>query len=340
MSNEPRRRALIARTAAGIALLISAAAYGSAVTGTVTDASTGVRLPSMIVHAYAANGTDPGLLSTTDSNGKYILSLPPGDYRILAYDQTGVYATSFAADAESFETSPVLKANGDVSNYNFALRTGGSVSGRVIAASAPVSQAVVAVYNLSGTRRGFTVSDAFGDYSIVVPPGSYKLVAYDENKVYAPTFYSFASSFNAAAEVNVAAGKTTQAVDFVLPRAGRITGFVVAVNTGGAVKGMLVEAYNQSGERIASQQMAADQFDLALPAGTYRLVIADLTHLYAPALYGGAASFDDSTAITVGAGELRAGLRFEVLPAGHISGRASSETGEPLAITVAAYNID
>lgn len=327
--------------AAAALLLFAAGSEAAAVSGTVTDATSGLRLTSMIVRAYKATGEDPGLLTTTDSNGRYILSLAPGDYRILAYDQAGVYATSFAGDADSFETSAVFTANADATNYNFALKPGGTVTGRVVSGSTPVRQAVVAAYNLSGTRRGFTVADLSGNYSIVLPPGKYKMVAYDNNKTYAPTFYRFALSFAEATPVDVVARTTTAAVDFVLPRSGRITGFVVDAITGEQVKGLLISAYDKNGELITSQQMTTDQFDLALPAGTYRLVIADTTHLYAPAFFDSATSFEKATALTVGAGELRAGLRFEVVPAAHISGRALTVSGQPIpSITVSAYNLD
>jgi len=138
----------------------------------VTDAASGGRLSSMVVRAYTAAGLDVSA-TTSDSAGRYTLGLPQGDYRILAYDQNGVYATSFGPNADSFETAPILHLTAtDVANYNFALPVGGSISGAVTAAGGSVSQAVVAVYNLSGTRRGFTAADSSGNYSIVVPPGT------------------------------------------------------------------------------------------------------------------------------------------------------------------------
>jgi len=337
-----RPAGVIARLVAGIALLICAGTAGAAsISGVVTDASTTLRLSSMVVRVYAATGEDIGVLTTTDSNGRYVLGLPSGDYRILAYDLNGVYATSFAGDAESFETSSVLKAAADVNNYNFALRPGGTVTGRVLSSSGPISQAVVAAYNLSGTRRGFTTADAKGNYTIVLPAGTYKLVAFDSTNQFAPLFYRFASSFDSALPVDVVERRAVAAVDFVLPRAGRLTGFVVDADTGAPVAGMLVSVYGDDGALVAWQQMKADQFDLAVEPGSYRLVVADITHQYAPSFFGGAASFNESELVSVGAGELRAGLRFEVGPAGHVSGRAWNASGDSLAnITVAAYNVD
>ncbi|MGZ4808139.1 MAG: hypothetical protein ACXV7D_02320 [Thermoanaerobaculia bacterium] len=321
---------------------VALSANAAAISGVVTDFGSGRRLPSMIVSVYTASGIDAGILVTTDSNGRYAIGLSRGDYRILAYDQNGVYATSFAGDAESFETSPALKvADADIPEYNFALRLGGTVTGRVVSGSGLVSGAVVAAYNLSGTRRGFTTADAAANYSIVLPPGRYKLVAYDDGKVYAPAFYSFAATFDAATEVEAVAGRATPAIDFSLLRAGRLTGFVVDTDTGAAVSGLIIAVYDQSGSLVTTQQMTKDQFDLALAPGTYRLVVADPTHQYAPEFFGGAPTFDQSTPLTIGSSELRSGVEFQVVRAAHIRGRIVNISEAPLKdITVAAYNLD
>src|SRR4029079_8967932 len=170
-------------------------------------------------------------------------------YRILAYDQNGLYATSFAADAESFETSPSLTVGGSdtITNYNFALRLGGTVTGRISSGSALVGGAFVAAYTLDGTRRGVINADASATYSIVLPPGTYKLVAYDDGKLYGPVFYRAAATFNTATPVEVVAGRATPAIDFSLPRAGRLAGSVAEAGTGSAVSGLIVAAYDQNG---------------------------------------------------------------------------------------------
>jgi len=322
-------------------ILVASPAHATNVTGTVTDAASGGRLASMVVRAYTAAGQDTSA-TTTDSSGRYTLGLPPGDYRILAYDQSGVYATSFGPGADSFETAPILHlTTADVANYNFALPVGGSMTGNVSAAGGSVSQAVVAVYNLSGTRRGFTAADNSGNYSIVVPPGHYKVVAYDDSKRYAPEFFRFQGSFADANDVQVTQGNTTSPIDFELPLAGHITGFVTDRNTGAAVSGLFISVYDLDSNLIATLLMKTDQFDLPLRAGTYRLVVADLSHQYAPEFYGGANTFANSTPVTVTAGGLQAGVQFRVLPAGHVAGRISTADNGALAnITVAAYNAD
>src|SRR5437867_8246516 len=204
-----------------LCLLLTAATVSAAtIGGTVTDADFKNPLGLMIVAAY----TESGILqstTTTDSQGRYVLGVPAGGYRVLAYDQAGVYATSFGNDAESFETSPVVNVIDSVTGINFALRKGGTVTGLVIAVGAgrPLTGITVAAYNLSGTRRGFTQSDSRGLYSLVLPPGQYKLAAFDESGAFALRFFD-AGSFAAATPVTVVAGQPTAGIIFQVELAG------------------------------------------------------------------------------------------------------------------------
>src|SRR4051812_41550156 len=82
-SRRPRRAFFPAhpagfRLVAAVFVLAAAAATAQAakISGTVFDAGTGSRLASMRVRLYTPAGEDPGLLATTDSNGKYVLNAP------------------------------------------------------------------------------------------------------------------------------------------------------------------------------------------------------------------------------------------------------------------------
>src|SRR6266511_2674879 len=117
--------------AAGIMLLGSITAGAQSITGTVREAQTGTPLRSMVVAVYTSSGNLQAN-ATTDSNGRYEISLPPGRYRALAYDPTGTYATQFAADAPSFEESPETAITGQQSiTVNLTLQRGGTVGGIV-----------------------------------------------------------------------------------------------------------------------------------------------------------------------------------------------------------------
>ena len=322
------------------AVLLAANGQAAKITGTVTDVANGGRLSSMVVRLYTPEGIEAGSEATTDSNGKYQISTSNGAYRILAFDPNGLYATSFQNGADAFELSPTLAVNGDVSGVDFGLQVGGTVSGRVQREDqGGIPQAVVAVYNLSGTRRAVTTTDGTGNYSIVLPPGQFKIVAYDNTKFYATEFYNNAPSFSTASLVTINPRTTFGPANFTLPRAGRVSGFVVDRGSFAPVPGLFISAYDEDGTIVGSQQMTTEQFDLALAPGTYRLVVSDPNHIFAPAFYGSATSFDESTPIAVTGGSVQSGTRIEVDVAGHITGHVFSSNNAPIpGINVSAYN--
>lgn len=324
-------RALLTVVLASAALRADAAN----VTGTVTSAASGDRLAGMVVAAYDASGVLRGTAGT-DATGLYVLTIPAGDYRILAYDPTGVYATSFDANAESFETSPLRSIPAGGAQISFALVKGGAVVGRVQnAAGSPRAGFVVEAYNLSGTRRGFTSTNSTGDYSLVLPPGEYKLVAYDPAGVYAAAFHPGVRSFAEAAPVPVAEGASTP-VAFTLGVAGRVNGTAIDAVTRLPLSSILIYAYTSTGALVAvTTTDASGAFRFALPAGDYRFVAADAARVYATAYYGGSRSFEGGQVVSLSAGGQRDGVQLALTRGARITGRVSAPN-----LLIAAYNLD
>jgi hypothetical protein len=325
-----------------VALLAGTALAGT-ITGTVTAGDTRQPLASMVVAAYDPSGTLRGT-ATTDSAGLYVLTLPAGSYRVLAYDNSGVYATVFDGGAESFETTRVttLGATQTV-HIDFALPPGGDVTGIVSSPSgAAVANGVVEVYNLSGTRRAFTTTNASGGYSVVLPPGEYKVVAYDTSGTFAASFYRDATDFAAATAVRVTARQTTSAIDFRLGVAARVVGSVIDAATQLPLPGMPVFAYSEAGVFVASTVTdASGVFRFSLPAGRYRFVAADPAHVYATGYFAGKRSFAAADVLELIAGRTLPGVQLALVRAGIAAGRVTDANGVALAgITVAAYNLD
>lgn len=323
-------------------LLLTTTVLAGTVTGTVTAADTRQPLSSMVVAAYDESGSLRGT-ATTDATGLYVLTLPAGTYRVLAYDLTGGYATEFTAGAESFETSPqtVVGATGSV-RIDFALQPGGSVRGVVLDPSGnPRPNAVVAAYNLSGTRRGFTTTNAQGTYSMVLPPGEYKLVAFDEGGAFAAAFYREAADFGAATPVRVTARQITTPIDFRLTIAARVVGSVVDATTRMPLAGMAVYAYTESGVLVAVTNSDANGvFRFALPAGRYRFVAADPGRMYATSFHSNRRAFTLADVAQLTVGQLAA-VEFALVRAGALAGRVTNASGAAVAgATVAAYNLD
>jgi len=327
-----------------LSLITASGAAAVSISGTVRDALTQAPLGSMVTAAYTPGGAFQAS-ATTDPQGRYILNVSAGSYRVLAYDRAGVYATGFNGDADSFESSPVVDATNDINALNFSLRRGGTINGSVSAAATGVllSGMTVAAYNLStGTRRGFTQSAANGMYSLVLPPGQYKIAAYDNSGTYAPRFYPDQATFASAATVSVTAGISANGINFQLPIAAHLNGRVFDADANVILSGTTVFAYPLDGIAAAASALsdATGNFTLAVGPGSYKLVVADASQIYAAGYVNDANSFANEGAISVAAGQIVTEIRIPLHRAGSVTGRVT-DSGAPLAgITVAAYNDD
>jgi hypothetical protein len=289
----------------------------------------------MVVSAYEASGLLRGT-ATTDPTGLYVLPLEPGSYRFLAYDPSGFFATMFDANAESFETTPIRSIPATGATISFALVRGGSLIGTVrTTGGAPVAGAVLEVYNLSGTRRGFATATASGQFSIIVPPGDYKVVAYDGTGLYAHQFFPGARSFTEAGVVQVGAAQV-RILEFTLGLAAQVGGLALDRVSRAPLAGMLVYAYSPDGMVVATRKTdPSGQFRFALPSGDYRFVAADPEGNYATAFYQGSSSFQKARIVTASAGVTRNDLQLEMTVGVEILGRVNGSE-----FLVAAYNLD
>lgn len=322
-------------------LLTPALASAQIFNGTVREASSGAALGSMVVAAYTSAGVLQSNV-TTDFNGSYVLAVPAGAYRVLAYDPTGIYATEFANAADSYENSPLTNLGiGGTATFNFALRLGVAITGGVTANGLAVGNVVVAAYNVSGSRRGFAVTGFNGEFSIVVPPGTYKFVAYDDGGFFGPVFYPGKVAFADADALQIIQHQPRR-VGFNLSAAARLAG-TVSDPSGAPLGQMLVMAYTLEGAQAGSTTTdASGRFALSLAAGTYRLAAADPGGTYPTAFYGGADSFGTTAAMVLGPGEMKSSLLLAMKTGGRITGKTiDAASGAPVAgITIAAYNLD
>jgi Carboxypeptidase regulatory-like domain len=321
---------------------VAVAGQAQTIAGTVRDAQTGGPLRSMIVAVYASTGALQSN-TTTDANGHYDVPVQPGRYRVLSYDPNGTYATQFSNDAPSFEESPesVVAAFQSVT-VNFSLVRAGTVSGFVLTSGGLRPGLTVAAYNLSGTRRGFTSTNAAGNYSLVLPPGAYKTVAYDDAGSLAPSFFRDRSSFEEADVVTVDAGRANTGIDMFLEIGARASGLVTDA-AGAPLTNASVIVFSPSGSYVTFASTGADgRFSMTLAPGTYRFVAVDNSFTNAAAFFDGAASFDASPAITLAGGQFKNDLSFRLERGGLVEGRVlNQDNGSGIRnITVAAYNID
>lgn len=324
------------------ALLFAAAAHAATISGTVTG-DTNQALASMTVTAYTTAGVLQSSGATTAS-GTYALTVPAGSYHVLAYDPAGAFATSFYADAESFETSATLALTStqNATNINFRLVRAGFAVGRVSdTAGAALANMTVAAYNLSGTRRGFTTTSATGNFTLALPPGTYKIGAYDEELTYAAAFFENATSFDAASTIAIATNASSTA-NLQLPLAARLTGLVSDRTTLAPLANARVTAYASEGSIAARTITGADgRYAAAARPGALRIVVDDPNGSYATTYVPNAISFLAASPFTAVEGETLT-VNATMERAGHLSGRVADRiSGKPLAgITAAAYNAD
>lgn len=295
----------------------------------------------MVVAAYSSSGSLQ-TNTTTDAAGHYTLPVPSGQYRVLAYDNEGTYATEFANDAPSFEESPLIAVlTEQLVTVNFSLRRGVTVSGSVSTSSGPRSGMIVAAYNLTGTRRGFTATNPSGNYTLVLPPGTYKLVAYDEAGAFAPEFFRAQATFADADSVTVELGRSIPSIDFFLAVGSRISG-VVTDSNGVPLPNVAVLAYSSDGKYLSFAPTGADgHFALTLARGSYRFVAIDGSFMFAAGFPAGATSFERSPVFTLSEGQSRSDIAFRLERGGSIMGSVLDAAGAAISgITVAAFNTD
>ena len=271
--------------------------------GTVRSADFGVPISGMTVAAYNSSGF-LAATTLTDSQGRYSIALPAGTYRILAYDNNGLYAVAFYKGATSFEASePIALASLAIITVDFKLERGQEVRGVVaeFTNGAGIAGAIVAAYNPDGTRRTFTTTGQSGNYTLILPPGSYKLVAYHDSLAFVPKFYSEQRLFENAATVTT----PRSGVDFSLERGVKVRGTVSEIGTGQRLFGMQVAAYDLTGEvRYRSDVTLSGDFAFVLPPGDYKFAVEDARGVYDTTFFRNSTSFASAASINVRTGTL------------------------------------
>ncbi|HXH40159.1 MAG TPA: carboxypeptidase-like regulatory domain-containing protein [Thermoanaerobaculia bacterium] len=325
-----------------LTLLFSVAAGAATISGTVTGDSS-QPLGSMTVAAYTAAGLLQSSGSTT-SSGTYSLTVPAGTYHVLAFDPAGAFATSFYADADSYDTSASLALTSaqNATNINFRLVHAGFAVGHVSGPSGTgLANITVAAYNLSGTRRGFTTTDAAGSFTLALPPGSYKIAGYDAALAYVTTFFNNATSFDTASSISIASTASTTA-NLQLPLAAKLTGLVSDRATLAPIANARVTVYAGDGSISSRMFTGGDgRYAIAQAPGGLRVVVDDPAGNYATTYVPDAESFSAEPQVGAAAGQAVT-IDATMVRAGHLAGRVTdSASGTPLAgITAVAYNDD
>jgi hypothetical protein len=189
----------------------------ASLTGTVTDALGRPASRARISSMFLDEPSDPDSTDyvLTDTQGQYTLEqLPPGRYRLEALHLS--------------EGEPVVReltlAEGEKARADFTLKEAvGQIEGTVQRAGGGLPLHLVSIGTISEPHSStdWTLVDAKGRFTLVLRPGTYKLVA---------TYFDVDEEDPAGRQVTVEAGKTVQVTLTVPDVVTETTGLVLAPN--------------------------------------------------------------------------------------------------------------
>jgi hypothetical protein len=150
--------------------------------------------------------------------------------------------------------APIAVTSGanTTSGINFALDTGGGISGTVIdgATAAPISGVSIGVRNTSGTTMRTATTNASGVYAVTgLQTGNY-LVRASTSANYVPLVYNnivcLGCSSTAGTPVPVTAPATTGSINFTMSTGGQITGQINTQVGSAPIGNVLLNAYTSA----------------------------------------------------------------------------------------------
>jgi hypothetical protein len=242
------------------------------ISGSVTDAVSGLPLQNIMIVASTADGGTYGWSTVTDVNGNYsiITNLDTGTYNVTAIFPEGYVMKTVGGIS--------VTAGVEVTGVNLALERSGIISGRVTTtppSSAPLEGAMVTATSKDGSYVGLTYTNATGYYRIAsgLGTGTYTVTA----------LYSIGFGFGQITDVDVVAGVETSDIDFSLSvspptPSGIVTGRVTDIDSEAIVNALVTadgpagfgEAYtDENGDYVISEGLGTGTYTVSASAAGY-----------------------------------------------------------------------
>lgn len=333
---------------------------GGQITGTVTDAATGLPIEGVWVTAYATVLDENGCIQEatsvrtdfTDANGVYTLQpLPSNTYRLFfrAYSGTAAhYLDEYYNDKPDLASADplVVTAPAVISNIDAALVKGGQISGQITAADTtlPLDDVSVYAYDSDGSYVDSASANASGVYTITkLVSGDYRLSFEPSGIPYLQEYYDNKSDMDTADPIHVNISQTVTDKDAVLARGGQISGQVTADDTGLPLEYVSIAIYDSDGRTVdyAYPESDGSYITAGLVSGSYRLRFDPyyLSEAYMREYYNDKTTFGTADPITLTAPALVSGIDAALALGGQITGVVTAEsTGLPLEdVYVVAY---
>ena len=346
----------------GIALLFGAGtAQGQSISGTLTDAVTGLPLGNIPIlkpiYAVQVVGVDGKYVTQvfTLQNGTYQADVPTGTYFVWAFALGNYHVPELynnlpciAADCVYTAGTPVVVSSG-TTVVDIALDRSGGFSGTVRqTGGSPLVNARILVYNAAGSPAfPIVFTEGEGIYRVRgLAPGTYYA------RTQAATFGAFASPnvidelygglpcpevspgapecrVTDGTPITVTAEATTPGIDFSLEGGGGISGYVRNA-TGQGIDGARVTVY--AGDRVVGvDDTAFGEYIIGgLLSGAYAVEVTHASGSYRREWYDDkcVTCGDRPTPVSVTAGSTTTGIDFTLSAAGAIEGTLRYTTTE------------
>lgn len=278
--------------------------------------------------------------ATSDESGLYTINrLIPGIYVVQA--EASGYIGEYYNDASTLlEVDPVEVANGDsLTNINFNLTKGGSISGTVLAnaSGAPLAGAHVEAYLTTAPRvKHHTLTAEDGTYILDgLITGQYIIHANLEG--YVGEYYNDVVNPLDATLVQVTEPNDTAGIDFSLANTSAITGVVICAADGAPISGAVVavrtllsDSHGRANRFLHSAKTNENgEYTISVDTGYY--LVYCKADGYDDEWFDNAEEAASATPVQVVSGE-HAIIDFALASLGGISGKVTNEsTGEVVA---------
>lgn len=252
------------------------------ISGTVTEAGTGTRLPGAWVAVLRQADFTIAAGAVADANGDVRVNVPVGGYFLYGIDPSGRHAAGF----HGAPTRVDVVAGAMADAYPVMAPNRGRISGTVLeqGTTTPVAGAsVLALDGRNGALEAVATAGADGHYTLTdLPAGNHFVVFLDRTGAHAPEFLGDVPSAAGSQLARVTGGATTTAdgtppAQPVPGTGSALSGRVTETGTDLPLAGVQVVALRASdfGFVRAATTDADGAYALSVPAGGYKLVFLD-----------------------------------------------------------------
>ncbi|MBF0226577.1 MAG: carboxypeptidase regulatory-like domain-containing protein [Desulfobacterales bacterium] len=292
---------------------------GGKISGRIISEVDNSQISGLWVEAYN-KATDTYISgTTTDSDGNYTLSLPVGEYFLLAGYYEDNYAGIYFEDTFDYFSamSIEVKKGQTTTDINFKLKIGGKITGKVVASSGePVKDIWISAFIVSSHKYiGSVFTKADGTYDLNLPEGNYKIHISEYNTDYAAQWYEQTYDYFSSKTVEIKSGKITENINFSIESGGSIIGKIVRDITNEAIPNLWIEAYDVSTDKYIGGTVTDSDgnYILSLPVGKY-ILLAGYYEDYEGIYYNNAKDYYAAIPLEINAGQRIENINFKLKP--------------------------